>query len=97
MSTPAAMWWSMFFLCMSISSGSFRCVSVSEICLGAEGRVFDGVCCDVVDVLGGTASHRAAGGNPGADGRRRSSGPSGDPLPEAQQLRRRGGEHQIRS
>lgn len=46
----------------------FQHTLVSEICVSAEGRLFDGVCCGLVDVLGSPESHRAAGGNPGADG-----------------------------
>lgn len=41
---------------------------VSEICLSAEGHVFDGVCCGLVDILRDPETHRAAGRNPGADG-----------------------------
>lgn len=36
--------------------------------LAQKDVLFDGVCRDVSDVLGGPESHRAAGGNPGADG-----------------------------
>ncbi len=68
MSTPAEMCWSMFFLSMNMSSRNFKCVSNTEICLSAEGHLFDGVCCGLVDILGDPETHRAAGRNPGADG-----------------------------
>lgn len=49
----------------------------------------------VLDVPGGAKAHRTAQGHSGCKRWRRYAGPSWDPFPEAKQLRRRSGEHQI--